>query len=89
MTSVGFYFKGNADISIPRGPSDPQVLRDRASYTGILAIARLEPHVTVAAGVSIGNIYNDHKGKEELYLSVIRCHKLHVEKQRKKSLGSL
>jgi AcrR family transcriptional regulator len=37
-----------------------------------LAIARLEPHVTVEAGVSIGNIYNYYKGKEESYFSVIQ-----------------
>jgi hypothetical protein len=49
------------------GPSAyPLILNDRASYTGILAIARLEPHVTVEAGVSIGNIYNYYKGKEEI-----------------------
>lgn len=49
------------------GPSaDPLILNDRASYTGILAIARLEPHVTVEAGVSIGNICNYYKGKEEI-----------------------
>ena len=54
------------------GRSDPLILNDRASYTGILAIARLEPHVTVEAGVSIGNIYNYYKGKEESYFSVIQ-----------------
>jgi AcrR family transcriptional regulator len=41
-----------------------------------LAIARLEPHVTVEAGVSIGNIYNYYKGKEESYLNLIQRYEL-------------
>jgi AcrR family transcriptional regulator len=45
--------------------------------------------VTVEAGVSIGNIYNYYKGKEEIYLSVIQRYELHVEELRKKSLGSM
>lgn len=51
--------------------------------------ARLEPHVTAEAGVSIGNIYNYYEGKEEIYLSVIQRHELRKEKPRKKSLGSM
>jgi AcrR family transcriptional regulator len=54
-----------------------------------LAIARLEPHVTVEASVSIGNIYNYYKGKEEIYLSVVQRYELHMEKLRKKSLVSM
>ena len=45
--------------------------------------------MTVEAGVSIGNIYNYYKGKEEIYLSVIQRYELHMEKLRKKSLGSM
>jgi AcrR family transcriptional regulator len=41
------------------------------------------------AGVSIGNIYNYYEGKEEIYLSVIQRYELHMEKLRKKSLGSV
>jgi hypothetical protein len=64
IAPVGFRFKGNADIFIPLGQSDPLILNDRASYTGILAIRSLEPHVTVEAGISIGNIYNYYEGEE-------------------------
>jgi AcrR family transcriptional regulator len=41
------------------------------------------------AGVSIGNIYNYYKSKEEIYLSVIQRYELHMEKLRRKSLGSM
>jgi len=54
-----------------------------------LAIARLEPHVTVEAGISIGNIYNYYEGEEEIYLSVIQPCEPHLEKLRKKLLGSM
>jgi|SRR5271156_2341950 len=89
ITPVGIRFKGNADIFVPPGQSDPLILNDRASYTGILAIARLEPHVTVEACVSIRNIYNYYKGKEVIYLSVIQRYGLHMEMLRKKSPASM
>jgi hypothetical protein len=44
---VGFRFKCKANIFIPLGQSDPLILNDRASNTGILAIARLKLHVTM------------------------------------------
>jgi hypothetical protein len=74
---------------MPLAQSDPLILNDRASYTGILAITRLEPHLTVEAGLSIGKVYNYYKRKEEFYLSVIQHYELHREQLRKKSLGSM
>jgi AcrR family transcriptional regulator len=52
-------------------------------------VLRLELHVTVEAGASIGNTYNYYNGKEEIYLSVIQRYELHMEELRTKSLGSM
>lgn len=41
------------------------------------------------AGVSLGNIYNYYASKEDIYLSVIQRYETHMEKLRRKSLGSM
>jgi AcrR family transcriptional regulator len=41
------------------------------------------------AHVSIGNIYNYYRTKEEIYVSVIRRYESHMEKLRRKALGEI
>ena len=41
------------------------------------------------AGVSIGNLYNYYRTKEEIYVSVIQRYESHMEKLRRKSLGAM
>jgi len=41
------------------------------------------------AGVSIGNLYNYYPTKEEIFVSIIGRYETHMEKLRKKALGSI
>jgi AcrR family transcriptional regulator len=45
--------------------------------------------IAKASGVSIGNLYNYYRTKEEIYVSVIQRYESHMEKLRRKSLGAM
>ena len=45
--------------------------------------------IAKASGISIGNLYNYYRTKEEIYVSVIQRYESHMEKLRRKSLGEM
>lgn len=45
--------------------------------------------IAKASDISIGNLYNYYRTKEEIYVSVIQRYESHMEKLRRKSLGEM
>jgi predicted permease len=82
VTPLGFRLmedvpEDDADVYTPLGRSDPLVLNDRASHSGIYSLARLAPGVTLAqAQAEISTIQN---GLDQLYPDANRDLGIYIE----------
>ena len=77
VTTLGSPLQDDADVYTPLGQSDPLILNDRAAHTGIYALARLAPGVTLAqAQADISTIQN---GLDHLYPDANRDLGIYIE----------
>jgi predicted permease len=77
ITPLGFRLEGDTDVYTPLGQIDPLILNDRASHSGIFAVARLAPGVTVSQGqAEMSTIQN---GLDQLYPDANRDLGIYIE----------
>jgi predicted permease len=77
VTALALRLDDDADVYMPLGQSDALILNDRAAHTGIYALARLAPGVTLAqAQAEISTIQN---GLDHLYPDANRDLGIYIE----------